>query len=91
MNDELHTLSGAYAVHALPYAERVLFEEHLLACRGCGDEVWRLREAAARLAESVAEPPPALLRDSLLAAAHHSRRPGTEAAGDTPTIRRHTP
>ncbi|MFG6192862.1 anti-sigma factor domain-containing protein [Nonomuraea sp. JJY05] len=80
MTDELHTLSGAYAVHALPYAEGVLFEEHLPACPACWVEVRRLRETAARLAEAVAEPPPATLRQRLLAAAHErrpdERRPG---------------
>jgi hypothetical protein len=83
MNDDLHTLSGAYAVHALPYAEWVLFEEHLLACHGCGEEVRRLRETAARLAEAVAEPPPAGLRERLLAAAHRKARP---VADDAPTV-----
>ncbi|MEU6781749.1 anti-sigma factor [Nonomuraea angiospora] len=75
MTDDLHTLSGAYAVHALPYAEWVLYEEHLLACSACWMEVRRLRETAARLAEAVAEPPPATLRRRLLAAAHELRRP----------------
>ncbi|MFG1706124.1 anti-sigma factor domain-containing protein [Nonomuraea sp. M3C6] len=89
MNDELHTLSGAYAVHALPYAEWVLFEEHLLACPRCGAEVRRLRETAARLAEAVAESPPARLRKRLLDAAHETRRPGTQPEqgyDDSPTI-----
>ncbi|GAA1657473.1 hypothetical protein GCM10009733_063900 [Nonomuraea maheshkhaliensis] len=75
MKDELHTLSGAYAVHALPYAEWVRFEQHLHVCQGCSDEVRRLRETAAKLAESVAEPPPTGLRGRLLAAAHRSRGP----------------
>ncbi|MEU8394711.1 anti-sigma factor [Nonomuraea sp. NPDC048892] len=75
MKDELHTLSGAYAVHALPYAEWVRFEQHLHVCQGCSDEVRRLRETAAKLAESVAEAPPTGLRGRLLAAAHRSRGP----------------
>ncbi|GAA3547709.1 hypothetical protein GCM10022419_029940 [Nonomuraea rosea] len=83
MNDELHTLSGAYAVHALPYAEWVLFEEHLVACSRCGNEVRHLRETAARLAEAVAEPPPAALRRRLLDAAHRSRAP-EERPGEEP-------
>ncbi|MGW4963910.1 anti-sigma factor [Nonomuraea sp. NPDC004186] len=93
MTDELHTLSGAYAVHALPYAEWVLYEEHLLACSACWMEVRRLRETAARLAEAVAEPPPATLRQRLLDAAHELRRPeerperGSGAVpDDSPTI-----
>ncbi|MDX3109113.1 anti-sigma factor [Nonomuraea angiospora] len=75
MTDDLHALSGAYAVHALPYAEWVLYEEHLPACSACWTEVRRLRETAARLAEAVAEPPPAPLRQRLLDAAHDQRRP----------------
>lgn len=75
MTDDLHALSGAYAVHALPYAEWVLYEEHLPACSACWMEVRRLRETAARLAEAVAEPPPAPLRQRLLDAAHDQRRP----------------
>ncbi|MGV9375474.1 anti-sigma factor [Nonomuraea sp. NPDC003707] len=93
MTDDLHTLSGAYAVHALPYAEWVLYEEHLLACSACWMEVRRLRETAARLAEAVAEPPPATLRQRLLDAAHELRRPeerperGSGAVpDDSPTI-----
>ncbi|MEV5891508.1 anti-sigma factor [Nonomuraea fuscirosea] len=80
MKDELHTLSGAYAVHALPYAEWVRFEQHLHVCQGCSDEVRRLRETAAKLAESVAEPPPTALRGRLLAAAHRSRDPESRPA-----------
>ncbi|HEX4816483.1 MAG TPA: anti-sigma factor [Nonomuraea sp.] len=89
MNDDLHTLSGAYAVHALPYAEWVLFEEHLRACGRCGAEVRRLRETAARLAEAVAEPPPAPLRARLLTAAHATRRPSHMPEGrpdESPTL-----
>ncbi|MFI7699847.1 anti-sigma factor domain-containing protein [Nonomuraea sp. NPDC049480] len=89
MTDDLHTLSGAYAVHALPYAEWVLFEEHLRACQICGAEVRRLRETVARLAEVVAEPPPAMLRDRLLAAAQESRRRDgrpERVPDDSPTV-----
>ncbi|WP_052424248.1 hypothetical protein [Nonomuraea candida] len=75
MNDELHALSGAYAVHALPYAEWVRFDRHLRACAGCATEVRRLRETAARLAEAVAQPPPARLRPRLLDAARRSTHP----------------
>ncbi|MEV0202373.1 zf-HC2 domain-containing protein, partial [Nonomuraea sp. NPDC050691] len=59
MTDELHALSGAYAVHALPEGEVVLFERHLAGCAACAAEVRRLRETAARLALPLAEPPPA--------------------------------
>ncbi|MGW4801727.1 anti-sigma factor [Nonomuraea sp. NPDC004297] len=98
MNDELHTLSGAYAVHALPYAEWAQFEQHLHACGACAAEERRLRETAARLAEAVAERPPAGLRGRLLDAARRSRHswdrpeptrdgPTTWPPSDAPTVR----
>ncbi|QYC41148.1 Anti-sigma-K factor RskA [Nonomuraea coxensis DSM 45129] len=74
MDDDLHALSGAYVVDALPYADWVLFEEHLRGCARCGTEVRRLRETAALLAEAVAVTPPPGLRPRLLAAAT-GRRP----------------
>ncbi len=83
MDDDLHALSGAYAVDALPYAEWVLFEEHLRRCAGCGTEVRQLRETAARLAGAVAVDPPAGLRTRLLAAAHN-RRPSPHLAPPPP-------
>ncbi|MET8992517.1 hypothetical protein ABZW49_44330, partial [Nonomuraea wenchangensis] len=89
MNDDLHALSGAYAVDALPYAEWTLFEEHLRGCAGCGTEVRRLRETAARLAGAVAVDPPAGLRTRLLAAARRSPspHPAPPPPGDAPAAR----
>lgn len=66
MND-VHALSGAYAVDALDPAERALFEEHLDGCETCRAEVESLREAAATLADDAAVAPPAGLRDRVLA------------------------
>ncbi|WP_441121401.1 anti-sigma factor [Nonomuraea sp. H19] len=86
MYDDLHALSGAYAVHALPYAEWVLFEEHLRACERCVAEIRRLRETAARLAESVAEQPPAVLRERLLAEARRRADRPDRVPDDSPTI-----
>ncbi|MFB4263917.1 anti-sigma factor domain-containing protein [Nonomuraea sp. GTA35] len=94
MKDDLHTLSGAYAVHALPYAEWVLFDKHLHACGTCADEVRHLRETAARLAETVAERPPAGLRRRLLDAASRSRGladPRGQVRDDSPTVWRPPP
>ncbi|MDY0816606.1 anti-sigma factor domain-containing protein [Kitasatospora purpeofusca] len=58
---DLHTLTGAYAVHALSEQERAAFERHLARCPACAQEVAEFEATAARLgaAESV-EPPPAL-------------------------------
>lgn len=68
MND-IHALSGAYAVDALDDVERELFEQHLAECPACRAEVESLREAGALLAETVLDVPPAGLRDRVLAQA----------------------
>lgn len=68
MKDELHTLSGAYVVNALPAEEEAVFERHLVGCAACRVEVKRLRETVAWLALLKAQPPPAGLRARVLAA-----------------------
>ncbi len=65
MND-LHALSGAYAVDALDDLERARFERHLATCPDCADEVAGLREAAAMLVASVDSAPSPELRDRVL-------------------------
>ncbi|GAA4192094.1 hypothetical protein GCM10022252_32960 [Streptosporangium oxazolinicum] len=62
MNDDLHTLSGAYALHALPEQDVALFEAHMSRCEACAVEVRGLSETAARLALGAAEPPPSAMR-----------------------------
>jgi anti-sigma-K factor RskA len=52
---------------ALDDLERARFEKHLAGCEDCRAEVAELRETAALLADTVATPPPASLRDSVLA------------------------
>jgi anti-sigma-K factor RskA len=64
---DLHKLTGAYAVDALDDIERARFEQHLAGCEDCRAEVAELRATASLLADSVAVPPPASLRDSVLA------------------------
>ncbi|MCF6378661.1 anti-sigma factor [Nocardioides KLBMP 9356] len=64
---DLHKLTGAYAVDALDDIERARFEQHLRECDDCRAEVAELRETAALLADAVATPPPAALRESVLA------------------------
>lgn len=66
MNDDIHSLVGAYAVDAVDDAERALFEEHLATCAQCRAEVESLRGAAAHLAASTDTTPPASLKASLL-------------------------
>ncbi|WP_035799312.1 anti-sigma factor [Kitasatospora mediocidica] len=56
---ELHTLTGAYATHALPEVERSAFEEHLAICPSCAREVAEFSATVARLglAETVVPAP----------------------------------
>ncbi|WP_062433265.1 anti-sigma factor [Herbidospora daliensis] len=67
MNDEIHTLSGAYALNALPFRELGEFEGHLSRCETCSIEVRGLRETAARLGAAVAEAPPRALKSRVMA------------------------
>lgn len=66
MTQDLHTLTGPYALDALPPEEAVLFEEHLDECRTCRAEVAEFRATATRLADAVATTPPAGMRDAVL-------------------------
>ncbi|MYW00273.1 anti-sigma factor [Streptomyces sp. SID3343] len=59
---DLHTMTGAYAVHALDTDERREFERHLKVCSACAQEVHEFRETAARLATAVSETPTAELK-----------------------------
>ncbi|WP_097878181.1 anti-sigma factor domain-containing protein [Streptomyces sp. ms184] len=63
---ELHTLTGAYALHALPESEQQAFERHLEDCEACTQEVRELSATAARLGLAVAEAPPRELRERVL-------------------------
>lgn len=63
---ELHTLTGAYALHALPEDERRAFERHLAECAACGQEVAELSATASRLALAVSAAPPRGMRDEVL-------------------------
>lgn len=84
--NEIHALSGAYAVDALDDDERARFEEHLAVCPDCQAEVASLREAAARLPETTSTPPPPALRDRLLADIAKVRPlPPLTTAGPEPT------
>ncbi|MGV9776508.1 anti-sigma factor [Streptosporangium sp. NPDC003464] len=88
MNEDLHTLSGAYALHALPEREVALFEDHMARCEACAIEVRGLSETAARLAVAAAEAPPATLRARVMAQIAEVRQePPLPAAGAGPRPR----
>jgi anti-sigma-K factor RskA len=66
MNDDIHALSGAYAVDALDDDERARFERHLAGCSACQAEVESLVAAASELSVLTEATPPASLRARLL-------------------------
>ena len=80
--DDLHVLTGSYALDAVSDTEREEFERHLRHCPSCTAEVRGLRETAARLALAAAVVPPARMEPRVLAAAHRTRqlppRPGPD-------------
>ena len=80
MSDDLHSLSGAYALDALDDDERADFEEHLARCATCRDEVDSFGAVTPLLAETVAVTPPPSLRDDILARAAQTRQDPPPAA-----------
>lgn len=66
MSDDIHALSGAYAVDALDDVERARFERHLAGCSACQAEVDSLVEAASELSVLTEAAPPASLRAKVL-------------------------
>ena len=65
-NDDIHSLSGAYAVDAVDHVERARFEAHLADCSQCQAEVASLRAAAGELSSTTITAPPPSLRASVL-------------------------
>ena len=88
---DIHTLTGVYAVDALPDDEREQFEAHLQVCEACRQEVDELRATAALLAEPVAETPPASLRERVLAGADQQRQVPPRTTVTDLASRRRTP
>ncbi|KRF40032.1 anti-sigma factor [Terrabacter sp. Soil811] len=67
MSEDIHALSGAYAVDALDDVERARFERHLAGCTACQAEVESLVAAASELSVLTEAAPPASLRAKVLA------------------------
>ena len=74
MSADLHTLTGAYAAHALSDTERLAFERHLDACPACAREVRELEATSACLGAAVAAPPPPELWERIRAEALVTRQ-----------------
>jgi len=75
--DDLHALSGAYALDAVSDVERKRFEHHLAGCPSCQREVSELLEAASRFGVAVSARPPDGMRARVLdaVAADAARNP----------------
>lgn len=86
MSADIHALSGAYALDALPDDERAFFERHLAMCDACRDEVAELLQTTAMLAGGVAQAPPPGLRDKVLAAADVTRQLPPESPVHAPQM-----
>jgi anti-sigma-K factor RskA len=67
MSPDVHALTGAYVLDAVPELERAAFERHLAECDACAQEVRELRETATRLGQTAAAEPPPELRSRVLA------------------------
>ena len=73
-HDDMHLLTGSYALDALSDLEREDLERHLHHCPSCEAEVRGLRETAARLAMTTTVQPPAQLEQRVLAATYRTRQ-----------------
>ncbi|MFF1697860.1 anti-sigma factor domain-containing protein [Streptomyces sp. NPDC058257] len=85
---DLHTMTGAYVLHALADEERTEFERHLEVCEACTQEVRELAATAGRLARAVSVAPPAHMKAEVLRRAAtvrqlppHTPAPGKSAGG----------
>ncbi|MBP2323210.1 anti-sigma-K factor RskA [Kibdelosporangium banguiense] len=74
MNNDVHTLTGAYVLDALSEMERRAFEDHMSGCPACHQEVAELRETTARLGTATAAYPPPQLWNKVLTATVQARQ-----------------
>lgn len=65
---DIHELAAFYALDALDPADADRFEAHLPSCDQCRAELAMLAPGVERLVEAVAEPAPAEMRESVMAA-----------------------
>jgi anti-sigma-K factor RskA len=89
--EDMHVLTGSYALDALSHSEREDFERHLHHCPPCEAEVRGLRETAARLAMAQAVRPPVRMEQRVLAATYRIRQlpplPGERAVRNFQRVR----
>lgn len=82
---DLHTLTGAYVLHALSDEERTEFERHLEICEACAQEVRELAATAGRLARAVSVSPPATMKAEVLRSIATVRQLPPHTPTDAPT------
>ena len=90
MNDDVHSLIGAYVLDALDDLDRAAFDRHLRDCEVCRLEVDELFEVTARLADGAWSVPPPALRDNVLAAITNTRQVPPEVPARPPVRSRRT-
>ena len=73
-DEDLHMLSGAYALDALDPLEHARFERHLSTCATCTAEVAEFHATTARLAAAESMTPPASMRSDVLRRASQTRQ-----------------
>lgn len=74
MTADIHVLTGAYALDAIPGPERAAFERHLAECESCAQEVHELLATAARLGGAAEEAPPPELKARVMAGIARTRQ-----------------
>ncbi|MFF4814386.1 anti-sigma factor domain-containing protein [Kitasatospora sp. NPDC001309] len=88
---DLHTLTGAYATHALEPAESAEFERHLAGCPACALEVAEFAATLARLAAADSVVAPEALKARVLAALPTLRQEAPRTAPPAVDARRPGP
>ena len=66
MTDDIHALSGAYALDAVDEQERHEFEQHLAVCADCQAEIAGFRATTEQLSVLIGAQPPERLREQIL-------------------------
>ena len=89
--DNIHTLSGAYALDALDDLERARFESHLDVCDACAEEVASFQATSALLGTAEELPVSREFRDAVLGEIEHVRQVGPVTARMTRAVPRLLP
>jgi Anti-sigma-K factor rskA len=75
LRQDLHTLTGAYALDALEDGgELTRFDRHLSRCQSCASEVRGFREVGTAMAFATTTEPPPEMRDRVMAAVARTRQ-----------------